>query len=314
MKKYLFFYFVLIVGFLLFFLFNLTRAARIALTPLTFELTAEKGGVVEDQIRVMNPSYDETITVVMESEDMFPEGEEGRIRLEVPPAERIPFSLSSWISFEPKTFVLAPREEKAVKFTVKVPENAEAGGHYAGIIARLQTVGVPGTTGVGIVPRVASLVLLTVPGPMEEKLSVVSFDVEKKYYEAGPVKFSVRLENTGTVHLKPTAKITINNIFGQKVGETSFETRTILPESTRKLETEWQKRWLWGGKYTAVLSGFYGIDNKSLETKIITFWAFPWKFGIVLAAILIFFILTRKRWIRAMKVLIKGEAAVSKEK
>ena len=298
--------------FFVFFSFKLALAARIALTPLVFELTSQKGGTVEDEVRVMNPSYDETITVVMESEDIFPEGEEGRVRLEVPPAERIPFSLSSWISFEPKTFTLAPREEKAIKFRIKVPENAEPGGHYAAIIARLQTIGVPGATGVGIVPRVASLVLLTVPGEIEEKLNVVSFVTEKKYYEKGPVKFIVRLENGGTVHLKPTAKITITDVFGQKAGEVSLETRTILPDSTRKLEVTWQKKWLWGGKYIATLSGFYGTDNKPLETKKIVFWAFPWKVSIILLILIVFFALTRRRWSKAIKILIKGESAIGK--
>lgn len=309
-KKFLFFLFL---GFFLNLIyFSPTKAVRVAITPLVFELTGEKGGMAESEVRVMNPSYDETITVKMESEDIFPEGEEGRIRLEVPPTERIPFSLSSWISFEPGRLTLGPREEKPVKFTIKVPENSEPGGHYAAVIAKIETVGLGGGVAVGVVPRVASLVLLTVPGPMEEKLSVIEFITEKNYYEFGPVKFLLRIENSGTVHVKPTARLTVNNIFGQKVGEVSFETRTILPNSIRKLETELPKKWLWAGKYTATLTGTYGPNNIPLEIKTITFWAFPWKVGIVLLMIIVFFFLTRRRWIKAIKILIKGEGAIRK--
>lgn len=306
-KRFFFFFFALLI--LLY--FQKVVAVRIAITPLVFELSGEKGEIVENEVRVMNPSYEETITVKMESEDIFPEGEEGRIRLEVPPAERIPFSLSSWISFEPETFTLAPREEKPVKFKIKVPENAEPGGHYAGIIARAQSTGMPGGVAVGVVPRVAALVLLTIPGPMEEKLSVLDFKTEKNYYEFGPVKFSLRLENSGTVHVKPVIKVTVKNVFGQTVGEASFEARTILPDSKRKLETEFPKKWLWAGKYTAILSGFYGTNNLPLETKTITFFAFPWKLGVLILILIIFFVVTRKRWLKAIRILVKGEETSS---
>lgn len=308
-KKFVFLFSLVLI--LIF--FQKVEAVRIAITPLVFELSGEKGGIVENEVRVMNPSYEDKSEVKMESEDIFPEGEEGRVRLEVPPAERIPFSLSSWISFEPETFTLAPREEKPVKFKIKIPENAEPGGHYAGIIASVKSTPPPGVA-VGIVPRVATLVLLTVPGPMEEKLSVLDFKTEKNYYEFGPVKFLLRLENSGTVHVTPVINVTVKNIFGKTVGETSFETRTILPDSKRKLETELSKKWLWAGKYTAILTGSYGTKNLPLETKTITFFAFPWKVGVLILILIIFFFLTRQRWLKAIKILIKGEEGILKEK
>lgn len=292
------------------FTISLVHSARIAITPLVFELSGERGEVLEQEVRVMNPSTEETITVVMESEDIFPEGEEGRVRLEVPPEERTPFSLAKWISFEPRTFTLNPREEKPVKFRIKIPDNAEPGGHYAGVIARIQAIGTPEGTGVGIVPRVASLVLLKVGGKIEEKIKVVEFDVEKRYSEKGPIKFILRLENQGTIHVKPTAKVIIKDLFGRKIDEISFEARTILPNSTRKLETQWKKEWLFGGKYEAILRGFYGEKEIPLEEKKIIFFVFPWKLGLLFGILVVFFILTRKRWKRALEILIKGEKAL----
>lgn len=312
-KRFLF----LILGeiFLLFsFPIYFIYSARIAITPLVFELSSKKGEIVEEEIRVMNPSTEEVINVVMESEDIFPEGEEGKIRLEVPPEERAPFSLSRWISFEPKNFTLNPREEKAVKFKIKVPENAEPGGHYAAVIARVEKTESPGATGVGIVPRVASLVLLRVEGKIEEKIRVVGFEVEKKYYQKGPVNFIVRLENQGTVHLKPNLTLTIRDIFGRKIDTLSFESRTILPSSTRKFETSWEKKWLFGLKYEAVLEGFYGEKQIPIEGMKIVFFAFPLNLGLILMAFIVFFVLTRKRWKRAIEILIKGEKALQEKK
>lgn len=289
------------------------ESARIALTPLVFELMGEKGKTAEEYVRVMNPSYEDTITVVMEVEDMFPEGEEGRIRLEVPLEERDPFSLSSWITFEPEKFILDPREEKPIKFIINIPEYAEPGGHYASILAKTEIVEGPAGVGVGIVQRIASLVLLTVPGEMKEEISIVGFETSKNYYEYGPIKFAVRFENIGTVHLKPEAMITITNFLGQKVAEVPIESRNVLPGAVRRLEQEWSQKWLWPGKYTATLTGTYGRANFQLDPKSITFWAFSWKIGLLLILILVFFIITRKRWIKALKILIKGEAALSRE-
>lgn len=302
--------FLFITGALIFVVTQNAEATRIALTPLVFELTGERNGIIDGEVRVMNPSFDEKISVVMESEDIFPEGEEGRIKLEVPPPERIPFSLSSWISFEPQRFNLEPREEKAIKFSIKVPQNAEPGGHYAAIIAKSENPTGPTGVGVGIVQRVASLVLLTVTGQTKEELKVIGFQTSKNYYEKGPVDFAVRFENTGTVHLKPNAKITIYNILKRKVAEIPLEARNILPSSIRKIEAQWAPKWLFGAKYIAVLSGTYGKADNPLEETIISFWAFSWKVGIAIILIIIFFWITRKRWMQAFKILLKGERAL----
>jgi len=294
------------------------KGSRIALTPLIFELTGQRGERVVEHIRVMNPSYDDVITIEMEIEDIFPSGEEGRIRLEIPPEERDPFSLSSWITIEPEIFILQPREEKSVKFTINTPEYAEPGGHYAGILARTRTVDGPAGVGVGIVTRIASLVLLTVPGEMEEELSLTSLETSKIYNEFGPIDFIVRFENTGNVHLRPQTAITVTNFLGQRVAEIPVETRNVLPDAVRRLEAQWDQKWIWGGKYTATLTGTYGRTNIPLSPETIVFWAFPWKVGggilLILALVLIFLIATRKRWGTALRILFKGEAGMPKEK
>lgn len=313
-KFLLYFIFLLIISFVILFFSNQTQASRIALTPLVFELSAEKGQTIEEYVRVMNPSYEEKITVIMETEEMFPQGEEGRVRLQIPPEERIPFSLSSWISFEPQKFTLEPREEKPVKFIIKVPENAEPGGHYAGILARTELVGGPSGVGVGIVQRIASLVLLTVPGQMKEEISVAGFETSKSYYEKGPINFSIRFENKGTVHLKPESTITITNFLGQEVAKIAVDPKNVLPGAIRRFDVEWPVKWLWLGKYKATLTGSYGTNKLAFDPKTITFWAFPWKVGILFFLVIIFFVITRKRWLKAIKILIKGEKALKSEK
>ncbi len=290
------------------------ESSHIALTPLVFELTGEKGQTAGEYVRVMNPSYDETIVVRMQTEDIFPEGEEGRVRLQMPAEERDPFSLSAWVTFEPESFILEPREEKPIRFIVNIPEYAEPGGHYAAILASTELSDGPAGVGVGIVQRIASLVLLTVPGEMKEDLTIAGFETSKGYYDSGPIKFAVRFENRGTIHLRPQALITVTDIFGRQTAEIRLEAKNVIPGAVRRIETEWPEKWLWAGKYTAVLTGTYGSDDLDFPLQSITFWAFPWKAGLILLIILIFFILTRKRWLTALKILIKGERAFSPRK
>ena len=287
---------------------NVSAQFSLGIAPLTFEITANPGDIVENYLKVYNPSPDTSVQIEMVIEDIAPTGEAGHVIVE--PAETETYSLARWIETEPKEFSLAPREEKFVKFTINIPENAEPGGHYGTVIAGAKLVAGPRATGAAILPRVGSLVLLTVPGVMREELIVKEF-IAPNYSEFGPIPFTIRFENTGTVHIKPTGYITVTNWLGQKVADIEFPSHNVLPRAVRKFETSLPQKWLFAGRYTATLTGNYGLSNVSLTPTVITFWVFPWKFGLgiflVLLGIIIFFLKTGKRWKMAMKVLVKGE-------
>ena len=287
---------------------NVSAQFSLGIAPLTFEITANPGDIVENYLKVYNPSPDTSVQIEMVIEDIAPTGEAGHVIVE--PAETETYSLARWIETEPKEFSLAPREEKFVKFTINIPENAEPGGHYGTVIAGAKLVAGPRATGAAILPRVGSLVLLTVPGVMREELIVKEF-IAPNYSEFGPIPFTIRFENTGTVHVKPTGYITVTNWLGQKVANIEFPSHNVLPRAVRKFEASLPQKWLFAGRYTATLTGNYGLSNVSLTPTVITFWVFPWKFGLgiflVLLGIIIFFLKTGKRWKMAMKVLVKGE-------
>ncbi len=222
--------------------------------------------------------------------------------------------MSRWVTFDPAEFILAPREERIVNFTINVPTNADSGGHYMGIIAGTSPSEVEGT-GVGIIHRIASLVLLTVPGEMEESVSIAGFDVSKRYYERGPVSFESRFRNDGTVHLVPDARIVVTNILGKEVAVIPVEKRNVLPNAVRKIDTEWEVGTLWGGFYSATLTGSYGrLSHIDIVPETITFFAFPWKAGVAILLMILFFIITRKRWFAVARILIKGEGGLSEKR
>ena len=277
----------------------------IGISPLTFEISANPGDKVENYLKVYNPSPDTNVQIGMIIEDIAPTGEWGHVIVEA--AETETYSLAKWISTEPKEFNLAPKEEKFVKFTLNIPENAEPGGHYGTVIAGAKVVAGPGATGVVIAPRIGSLVLLTVTGVLEEELVVKDFSVNRRYFDQGPIPFSISFENKGTVHVKPVALVTITDLRGKKVADLQLAQRNVLPNAARKFDTSWDQKWLFGGKYIATLSGNYGIGNVPLSSQVITFWAFPWKVGLGILILIILLILSRRRWLAAFRVLIKGE-------
>jgi len=62
----------------------------------------------------------------------------------------------------------------------------------------------------------------------------------------------------------------------------------------RKFETSLSQKWLFAGRYTATLTGNYGLSNVSLTPTVITFWAFPWKVGLGILIVIILLILSRR--------------------
>lgn len=277
----------------------------LGLSPLIFELTGNPNDIIENQIKVSNPSS-QIVSINMTVEDIAPTGEIGLIVVE--PGETETYSIAKWTKTEPEEFTLNPGEEKRVKFTISVPHNAEPGGHYGVVVAGSNQI-VGGPTGSAIAPRVGAIVLMTVPGAMKEYLTIKDLTAPK-YSEHGPINFSIRFENKGTVHVKPRALITITDFLGKKVTDVHITEMNVLPNAIRKFQASWNQKWLFGGRYTATLTGIYGASNIPLTPTVITFWVFPWKVGIIILIVLIFFILIRRRWIGALKVLIRGEKAI----
>ena len=288
--------------------FGVAYAAGLSISPVTFELTSNPGDVLVNKLRIYNQS-ESTIAIKMEIEDFTATGETGEVRVE--PAESETYSLARWIKVEPETFTLGPNEQKFVDFIISVPGNAEPGGKYGSILASTAGVVSPGKeiVGAAISQRVGALVLMTVSGEVEESLEVRDFNTPS-LLEYGPVPFTIRFENTGTVHVRPRGFVTITDWRGKKVADIEFPQKNVIPGATRKIETSWDKKWLLG-RYSATLVGIYGTGNLPINPPVVFFWVFPWKIilgtSLLLLLVISYFAKTRKRWLLALKILIRGE-------
>lgn len=279
---------------------------RISISPINFELTANPGDVLNNKLKVYNPT-DSIIGIRMEVEDFKAVGEEGQVV--VTPEEEIAYSLKRWITTEPKEFILKPREQTLIDFKIEIPEDAEPGGKYGSVLATVGGVAGEGFTGSAVAQKVGALVLLTVAGEVKEDLTVKEF-AAPNFLEYGPVPFLIRFENKGTIHVRPKGFITITNWQGKKVADVEFPQLNVMPRAVRRIEAEWGNKWLFG-RYTATLVGSYGTINLPFNPPVLIFWVFPWRIAsiiiVVLFLIAFFFYITRKRWWLAIRILARGE-------
>ena len=297
---------ILIIGGLIF--FNQLQAARLSISPVTFELTGNPGDVLVNKLRIFNSS-NASVAISMEIEDFAVAGEEGEVI--VREAENETYSLAKWISVNPSSFTLGPNEQKFVDFVIRIPFNAEPGGKYGSILAGTRGIMSPDEeiTGAAVSAKIGALVLLTVSGDVVENLEIKEFSVPI-FSETGPIPFIIRFENTGTVHIRPRGFVTITDWRGKKAIDIEFPQHTVIPGSVRKIKASWDKKWAFG-RFTATLIGNYGTSNIPLSPPVVVFWVFPWRIAlgmfITLALVTTYFVKTRKRWKMALRVLIKGE-------
>jgi len=273
----------------------------ISISPLTFDLSANPGDTLTNEFLVRNAGKEPT-TVTIEAQDFVANGEEGQVSL----TDKTSYSLASWIQVPNNNVnTIGPGQQVKVKFMIRVPYNAEPGGHYASVFAHVSPTLNNSQTGSYVGQKIGSLVLLKVAGATKEAADIETFKATKNTYAKGPVTFDVRIKSSGSIHVKPKGVIAVTDMFGKKVADITVEQKNILPGAIRHTQAKWDKTPKFG-KYTATLLSYYGADNKQL-TAATTFWIIPWKtiviWLIVIIVIVVLLYLGRKRIKEAFKAL-----------
>lgn len=223
--------------------------------------------------------------------------------------------LASWIEVEKGPLTIEPGERIEVIVTINPPKTAEPGGHYAGVFFTENNPNETTGNAVGVTKGVGVLLLAKVAGEIKESGAIVDFVTDAQKYSHLPVQFSVRYQNTGNVHIRPSGSITITDMFGRSSG--TIEVNTIkgatLPLAIRKYDATWEKSqnqqmsgsawnqfWqayrnektnLGFGKYTATLSLTAGRTGQVQNNAEISFWIWPWHMILVYAVIIVVAIL-----------------------
>jgi hypothetical protein len=273
-------------------------AETISVIPPRFELRGNPGDTIQEKLRIRNDSQ-QSITYAIQVEDFKAKDDQGGVDLvEADDKDNTSYKLASWITTDPDRITIAAGEEKVITATIKIPKNAEPGGHFASVLIKRSGGDVAG--GASVDSRIGSLFLLRVSGAITESAAVDSFKAEESIAQYGPVSFSLRTKNDGNVHVQPKGTIVVYNIFGREVTKIPLTQANVLPGSARIVKTTWDEKNL-VGRYTATLQATYeqnsqpGIEPKTL-TASTTFVVFPlWLVWTILGTIILLFLMITQR-------------------
>lgn len=203
-----------------------------------------------------------------------------------------------------------------VDISITLPRNLGAGSYYSAII---YSTGAPDGGNVGLSASGVTLVFVTVPGSVNEDLTLKkfgAFDQKKNDYAFismdEPQAVAFTLENKGNVAEAPVGSIKLRDMFGHEysidemnptkslalIGQTRTfqsciksvaQTATSEKDENRTKTTTCTSAGLWPGLYTASIDAFYGQNGNNTReiTKTAHFWYLPLWFIIIAVLILL---------------------------
>lgn len=276
-------------------------------SPLPLNVITKPGQTVTADLRVKNNGT-QPEQLKVELLKFGASGDTGRPQLQ----EKEPSDLYfNWVSFSETNFRAEPNVWKTIKMTINAPKEAAFGYYFAVLFARANP-DKPSAGQSGVEGGVASLVLLNVDAPgARREAKVAELVASQKVYEFLPAKFSIKLRNSGNVHVSPAGSMFIKRGSAQ-VAAMNFndERGNILPGTNRVFDMTWNDgfpsykettsggktsrtlEWDFGkiqklrfGKYTATLVAVYDDGERDVPIEaVVSFWVIPWR---ILGAILL---------------------------
>jgi hypothetical protein len=262
--------------------------------PLFFDLNIDPGGEKSGQIYLENKS-DSDQNINVEFSDFFIDDQGNYIFSEgkdVQNPELKPYLMKDWLSVDNQKFSLKQGENRLVQYAVRVPTDANLGGHYGVIFFHTDCQKVPDKnviysdqSSLCVSGRVGAIFLLSVGGNSVKKGEIKKIDVPRVTL-SDKADFSVDILNTGNTHFRPEGNISAKGIFGNEVYRMDVKDKTLLPFRDYAFKGEVPRGDILG---VYKISGNI-VDGDGNEMKI-SRWIFmvPWReilvFGVVLGGI-----------------------------
>lgn len=263
------------------------QSLTIAISPQLIDTSANPGEVITNTFRLTNVS-DSPVDIRTTPKNFTPRGEEGSVDLT---EDDTSYSLAKWISVIPGSVTIEANQTYDFSVSIDVPENAEPGSHFGSVV--FQTIPPEDDDAVALISQeIAPVILVKIAGDTTESAEIEEFSSDKNFYSReSTLEFKARIKNTGNVHFKPTATITIKNMLGNEVASFPIDEKNVLPDSVRQITSRWQPEGQLFGRYTATLTLVSGESN-DIETSEVSFVVFPYQIviPIVLGLVVLVFI------------------------
>ncbi|MBI4185456.1 hypothetical protein HY524_00185 [Candidatus Berkelbacteria bacterium] len=300
---------------------------KLEISPPVLELLTEPGRSISADVKVTN-SGSATEALRVDLQKFSAQGEDGRPVFEDRASEDDYFD---WVNFSVKEFTLLPNEQKTVTVTVSPPATAQFGYYLAVTFLRDTAESTLAESGATVTGGAATLILLNVQTPNAERsLDLLEFSSPRTVYEYLPATFTVRVKNTGNIHLAPRGAVFVRDSRGRTLSSVPLNPAqgNVLPGTNRAFLARWidgfplmenkqegdqpitnakgepQQKLRWDlsrvanfrfGKYTARAVVVYNNGQRDVPLEsFLSFWVIPWKALLVLGAIVLFVLLGLK--------------------
>lgn len=270
---------------------------RLQVSPATLSLDLEPGRVTTAEFRVQNTGS-KTFEFEVDISPYSVVDEEYTADYESSSAYT---DLAKWVTFSQDRGEVQPGGSIPVTVTIAVPKDVPAGGQYASVMISMVNDGVDGDgMAISMIKRVGLVMYSTVEGKTRKEGKVIENKVPSFKFQS-PVTASSVVENTGNVHATATYTLQVFPLFGGEEvysNEDKPDTRTILPETKRYNEIQWEGAPALGIFKVKQTVNFLGQDS---VTEKIVFLCPIWFLFIILLLIfvIIFWIINRVRGRRA---------------
>jgi len=259
--------------------------AGIGIKPATIEDAAEPGERKEYSMGVTNLSNQEQVYYVFTRDIIGVEN--GGVPIYADEnTELTGYELTQWVTLDIDEMVVQPGEEKQVEITIDVPEFATPGSHFGGVFISMDPPKLR-STGASVGYQVANIISIRVAGDAIVNAQIRQFSTGNYIYGKSEVDFHARIENKGTVLVRPIGPLEIHNMFGKRVALLTFNESkaAVFPGVTRDdFDITWEDEGPGFGRYQAILSLVYGDQGRqSTISSTVSFWILP--MNIILPAI-----------------------------
>jgi hypothetical protein len=307
---------------------NSANSAALSITPKK-NYQIEAGSSVDDKLTIRNLDTGNSLQLSLSVIDFTYTDDSGTPKLILDKdADPTTWSLRSYLKV-PESVTVAPGSSKTVDMSVRIPSKLGAGSYYSAI---MYSTGAPDGGNVGLSASGVTLVFVTVPGTVNEDLTVKNFGAydskDKKYIfmtSDEPTVIAYTLENKGNVTESPVGSIKLQDMFGHQYTISNVNPNKSLAligqsrtfNSCIKLQSQdlnfqgseasantCTSAGLWPGYYTASLDLYYGQNGNLTKelTKTASFWYLPlWSIvALVIVLLVLAYIIWRiVRWFRA---------------
>jgi hypothetical protein len=169
-----------------------------------------------------------------------------------------PYSqVAEWVAFaaEDESFRLEVGGNREIRFQINTPENAQAGGQYAAIVAKATLDNQD--SALNVVYQVVSLIFAEVDGDKTRSGEIISREYQNWYMD-GNIQTNLTIKNTGNTSLSVNNRLLIHSLLGRELASVDLGDSLIVRDDERTFNLNWESAWPMGLYYITQESVFLG--------------------------------------------------------